>query len=107
MGRMTLMTDAVGVVTKYQYDNIGRVITVTNAFGGGANFEAKTSYTYDNNGNKLTEKDARGNIITYTYDFANRVTVIPIPTAPVRALFMTGGAIAPRRTVTIPPGRPS
>lgn len=57
-----VITDRLGNVTVYEYDDDGDVVSQTDALGN------MTSYTYDDHGNKLTETDALGNTTTYTYD---------------------------------------
>jgi RHS repeat-associated protein len=60
--RQEVVTDRLGNVTVYEYDDDGNVVTQTDALGN------TTGYTYDARGNKLSETDALGNTTTYTYD---------------------------------------
>lgn len=85
---------AYGYRTKYDYNTLGNLITVTQRIGASgstqtrslvydslsrlasaANPESGTiSYTYDNGGNLLTKTDARSIVSTYVYDALNRPT---------------------------------
>ena len=60
------VTDALGGSTTTSYDALGRVTSTTDAEGN------TTTYTYDANGNVLTVTDALGNSVTYTYDNRGR-----------------------------------
>lgn len=60
--RQEVVTDRLGYITVYEYDDDGNVVSQTDALGN------ITSYTYDDRGNKLTETDPLGNTSTYTYD---------------------------------------
>ncbi len=65
----TSKTDAKGV-TKYTYDSLNRLQTVTNPSG------IVTSYTYDKAGNRLSETVTSGDnieVTVYTYDALNRL----------------------------------
>ena len=61
-GRQVETSTPLGLVTRYEYDEMGRLTKTIHPDG------STTSSTYDANGNKLTDTDARGNITTYTYD---------------------------------------
>lgn len=64
--------------TDYDYDWLGRLVTVTEYLGAqGSN----TYYTYDRVGNLLQIKDALNQITSYTYDSLNRPTRIDFPDA--------------------------
>ncbi|MEK6334072.1 MAG: LamG-like jellyroll fold domain-containing protein [Acidobacteriota bacterium] len=83
-----------GYRTKYEYDTLGNLATVTQRKGttgpiqsrtfaydslkrltSAANPESGTiSYQYDNNGNLLNKTDARSVVSTYVYDALNRAT---------------------------------
>lgn len=70
-GSMHTKKDRNGVVTTYEYDVHGRLMSRT------AGSETVT-YTYDNNGNQLTMTDATGTT-TRTYDALNRSTAKTVP----------------------------
>ena len=55
-------------VTKYEYDNMNRCTTQTDALG------QKVNNTYDINGNLIETVDRNGNILSYTYDELNQLT---------------------------------
>jgi RHS repeat-associated protein len=92
--------DVFGKETTYVYDNRGNVLTeidplgkridrtfdadnnvwtetvITtelNAAGNPVEVKSKTEWTYDNRGNKLTEKDALGNVSRWTYNSRGQV----------------------------------
>ena len=60
--RQEVVTDRLGYITVYEYDDDGNVVSQTDSMGN------TTSYTYDDRGNKLTETDPLGNTSTYIYD---------------------------------------
>jgi len=70
-GSVKEMLDRNGVVTKYTYDDFGRLLRTE------AGDEVIVN-TYDNNGNKLTMTDTTGTTIR-SYDEFNRVTVKTVP----------------------------
>jgi YD repeat-containing protein len=55
-------TDALGRVTRFEYDPLNQVTKIIDPLGG------ETAFTYDGNGNLLTLTDARGKTTTWTYD---------------------------------------
>jgi RHS repeat-associated protein len=83
---------AAGYRTKYEYDTLGNLITVTQRKGTSGAIQTRTfaydslkrltsaanpesgtiSYQYDNNGNLTQKTDARGIVSTYLYDALNR-----------------------------------
>ena len=73
---LTLVQDAEGKVTRYAYDDFGRVTEIVSPDTG------KTDYTYDEAGNVQTKTDARGVIVSYEYDALNRLTKIDFPEEP-------------------------
>jgi len=66
LGLLAQVTDARGQIASYQYDDAGRLSSLTDQTG-------VTTYTYDANGNLLTVSDSSG-VITRAYDPLNRVT---------------------------------
>ncbi len=103
-GRLTKVEEINGsstYTTDYQYDVVGNLTKVTDAGVNGARNETtlvydslgrKTSmddpdmgvwsYTYDKIDNLKTQTDARGAIITFTYDPINRLTLKAYTTVP-------------------------
>jgi len=77
LGNMTSSTDANGVVTGFEYDRQGRLTAVVqNAVGGSPpdqETNVRTEYGYDAVGNRLTVKDARGNVRAFNYDTLDRL----------------------------------
>ncbi|MCW1908149.1 MAG: hypothetical protein KIH63_002280, partial [Candidatus Saccharibacteria bacterium] len=70
VGQVASVTNPRNAVTKYQYDVVGRVTTVTDALQG------KASFVYDNVGNVTGVTNANGKTSTRAYDANNRVTRI-------------------------------
>jgi RHS repeat-associated protein len=66
--RQEVVTDRLGNVTVYEYDEDGNVVSKSDALGN------TTTYTYDPNGNKLSETDALGNTTDYAYDAQDNMT---------------------------------
>jgi YD repeat-containing protein len=56
--RQEVVTDRLGNVSVYEYDDFGNVVSETDALGN------RTDYTYDSRGNQLTKTDALGNTTT-------------------------------------------
>ena len=65
--KLTLIVDANGNTTKYEYDMSGRRIREIDALGNVA------SYIYDAKGNVLTRTDANGHVTSFTYDPLSRL----------------------------------
>ena len=73
---LTMVKDAEGKVTRYAYDDFGRVTEIISPDTG------STQYTYDEAGNVKTKTDAKGVTVSYEYDALNRLTRIDIPEEP-------------------------
>ncbi|MES2489414.1 MAG: DUF6531 domain-containing protein [Pseudomonadota bacterium] len=71
----TDVTDAVGYVTSYYYDNQGRLVGVQSPNMGGGK-RTLTSYTYDTNNNITAVVDADGRSVHYAYDTHGNVVEI-------------------------------
>jgi YD repeat-containing protein len=72
------VTDALGRVTTFDYDGLGRTTAVTlpDPDGGGALAAPAWTYTFDAVGNLLTETEPLGNVTRYEYDNLNRLLTI-------------------------------
>jgi RHS repeat-associated protein len=77
------VTDPLGRVTSYVYDNLGRIAQVTepDPDGGGSQTSPVTAYHYDANGNLTSMVDPRGNRTGYVYDELGRTTHVIDPLA--------------------------
>ncbi len=64
------ITDALGNITRYDYDPLGRKILETDANS------KSIEYVYDANGNIITEIDKLNHETNYSYDAANRLTAV-------------------------------
>jgi len=71
--------DQNGRTTRYGYDDLGRLETVTPEVTINDVAVPDTSYTYDEVGNKLTQEDAEGRVTTWTYDYYGRVLTRTLP----------------------------
>ncbi len=81
-GQVDTRTDVLGRVTKYTYDDLGRVLTeVTNYGGGTAPANVTTSYIYDAGGRVLTTTDPLGKVWTTAYNGAGWATSRTDPTS--------------------------
>jgi len=93
-GRLASVTDAVGNITRYDYDLAQNITIVTNPDGGVVKIKydsrglplsetnalnQTTTYTYDANRNKLTETNALQQTTTLAYDTKGNVTTITDP----------------------------
>ena len=65
--------------TRYGYDDLGRLETVTPEVTINDVAVPDTSYTYDEVGNKLTQTDAEGRVTSWTYDYYGRVLTRTLP----------------------------
>jgi RHS repeat-associated protein len=75
-GNLVKSTDALGNVTLYTYDGLGRN---TGMNSGGK----QSAVSYDLNGNKLSETDWLGNVTSYGYDNLNRMVSVTDATGTV------------------------
>lgn len=72
-GQPTSVTDPNGVVTTLSYDFAGRVLTTTINPGGA---QSQYAFEYDAGGNLSKITQPGGGYLQYTYDAANRLTLI-------------------------------
>ena len=73
-GLVDTMTDPLGRIIDYEYDDTGRLIKETHAVG--TIDEASIEYEYDGSGNQTVITDENGNQTKFAYDNKNRVTQI-------------------------------
>ncbi|MBD5136416.1 MAG: hypothetical protein HDT39_10725 [Lachnospiraceae bacterium] len=66
-GNLTVVTDALGNKTCYEYDDMSRIVKEVNAVG------SEKSYEYDCNGNITKYIDFDGTVTTYKYDETGRL----------------------------------
>ncbi|MET3448207.1 LysM peptidoglycan-binding domain-containing protein [Ralstonia sp. 1138] len=71
-GRLIRSVDANGNVSQERYDQLGRVVSVTDPTG------ATRGSTYDAFGRVLTQTDALGNQTTYSYNTAQRSVTVTL-----------------------------
>ena len=76
-GLVDTETDPLGRVTDYDYDTLGRLVTLKTAKG--TSDEGVQQFEYDSAGNTTATIDENGNRTDYTYDLLNRVTRITEP----------------------------
>ncbi|WP_034159241.1 LysM peptidoglycan-binding domain-containing protein, partial [Sphingomonas sp. ERG5] len=77
-GRLETTTDPAGFVTKLTLDQMGQILSSTDAFG--TSDVSTTAYEYDAVGNVINTTDALGNIVHQNYDALGRViAIIKIP----------------------------
>lgn len=68
LDQVSSLTDPRLLVTRYTNTGLGEQPELISPDSG------TTQHTFDSNGNLKTRRDAQGNVITYTYDAANRMT---------------------------------
>jgi RHS repeat-associated protein len=75
VGNRISVTDANGRITYSEYDDLNRLVTVTDPLSG------TISYDYDQVGNQTSIADANGNTTSYEYDSLNRLVKVIDPLA--------------------------
>jgi RHS repeat-associated protein/uncharacterized repeat protein (TIGR01451 family) len=93
VGNHTVITDANSHVTVYAYDELNRLISVTDPM------ISITSYGYDAVGNRTSITDAEGYVTSLQYDGLNRLTVIDYP-SPDADVSLVYDAVGNRRSMT-------
>ena len=83
VGQAVATRDALGHVTRTEYDLAGRVIRESSPDpdGPGPQAASAATYTYDAADNLVSSTDARGNTTTYQYDVQNRLINTFLPTS--------------------------
>lgn len=87
-GLINTITDPLGRLTDYEYDNLGRLISLITAKG--TSDEAIERFEYDNAGNRTALIDANGHRTQFGYDNANRLTQVKSPVVANTALAFDG-----------------
>ena len=86
------MTDALGQISSYGYDNASRLMQAATSNGYNGAVNVTTSYTYNAGRKPLSMNDAPGSLSTnYTYDGFNRVTKVANPNGTVQYGYDGGG----------------
>ncbi len=70
-GQIATITDPLGRVTAYNYDNVGNLKTIT--FAQGTPDQAVQTFEYDAAGNQTASIDEKGNRTEFKYDAMNRL----------------------------------
>jgi RHS repeat-associated protein len=86
LDQLSTVVDPRNLTTTYTSDGLGNQSALSSPDTGG------TSGTYDREGNLLTSTDARGKVITYTYDVLNRMTSIAFVTGTAVTFEYDGGS---------------
>lgn len=75
-GNRAAIADAEGVVTRYEYDDLGRLTGVIENYQPGVDPDHETNvhteYTYDATGNRLSILDGNGHLTEFEYDALGR-----------------------------------
>ena len=72
LGNLTKITDALGNVRNFTYNNLGQRLTAEDLHALGDTYFSTWSYSYDDAGNMASTTDGRGQTIQYTFDDINR-----------------------------------
>ncbi len=90
LGNKATVTNAKGVMTKYQYDNEGSLLTTKVQKSVSDPEQLINTNTYDNTGKLLTQTDAKGNQTKYEYNAFGKIRKAEYP----------GDTTIPANTVT-------
>ena len=97
----TIVTNALGQATTYQYNTVGQLLAVIEPAVNGVS--PTTSYTYDANGNPLTMTDANGAVTSYQYDAnGNLLSVEDGAGNTVSYTYNAGDQVTSRTSFTVP-----
>jgi RHS repeat-associated protein len=77
LNQLTTATDAMGIETQLEYNNMGRVIRQINALN--TERQTSTQFTHDNLGRVSTTTDAMGGVVSYERDEIGSVVQITDP----------------------------
>ncbi len=72
-GNRTSVQTPKGPTTAYAYDELGKLITVTQPPPAAGEPSPVTRYAYDANRNRIRQTDANGHVVTMEYDVLNRL----------------------------------
>lgn len=77
-GQMLSVTDPLGRVTSYQYDNLGRLIltTLPDPDGAGGQAAAEIANEYDAASRLISTTDPLGNVTEYEYDLLDNLVLV-------------------------------
>jgi YD repeat-containing protein len=87
-GNLAKVTDQRNLVTIYQYDGFGSLMTVDSPDTG------ITIFAYDVAGNQTQQTDARVVVVNYSYDVLNRLTSITYPASTNENITFTYDSVA-------------
>ncbi|MBI2463638.1 hypothetical protein HYV57_01645 [Candidatus Peregrinibacteria bacterium] len=74
LGFLTQITDALGNVRNFDYDSLGRTLSMQDMHAASDGDFGTWFFSYDSNGNVLTQTDANGILTNFTYDELDRPT---------------------------------
>src|SRR5260221_7384625 len=72
LGRRVSETNQDGIITRFGFDALGRLVAVTNDYQSAVASPFVTTYGYDEAGNQVSQTDANGHTTTFAYDKLGR-----------------------------------